>query len=238
MTDRDEVLELAEQTVVAVLVGGATLAGPDVAATATALGPLLQAGLSTIVNSIKSTRTDHAAEALLDAAREADATRGDAFIEFIQDAVSDERSQELLARALTIAQDAASRAKRRAVGRSIAAAVSDKDTKVDEELIFLRVLDDLDAPHFRLLRLLDNEVPPHHGDPARPRLAVPSGWMRWDIREADPGLGDAVWALLSGLQRHGLVSAGELRTPSGAEEPIYSLTDYGHRLIKRLADPL
>jgi predicted lactoylglutathione lyase len=229
--------ELAEQTAVAMLVGGVSAAGPDVAAIATAAGPLLQAALGTIVGSIRGTRTGHAAEALLDAAQEAGVTSADAFAEFIEDAVSDERSQELLARALSVAQDTASRAKRRAAGRSIAAGIADKDTKVDEELIFLRVLDDLDAPHFRLLHLMSAETPPHHGDPGRPQFAVPTGWMQWDLTEADPGLGDTAPALLSGLQRHGLVSTGELRTPGGTQEPIYTLTNYGHRLLSRLADP-
>jgi hypothetical protein len=235
---RDEIWELAQQTAIAMLVGGASAAGPDAAAFATAAGPLLQSALDAIVNSIRGTRTEHATETLLDAAYEADATSADTFAEFIRDAVSNEGSLELLARALTVAQDAASRAKRRAVGRSIAAGVADKGTKVDEELIFLRVVDDLDAPHFRLLRLMADGVPPHHGDPARPRLAVPSGWMRWDLAAADEGLAETVPALLSGLQRHGLINTGELRNPNGIHEPIYTVTEYGRRLLTRLADPL
>ena len=238
MPDRNDAWDLAQQTAVAMLIGSVSAAGPDAAAIATAAGPLFQAALSAIVGSIRGTRADHAAEVLIDAAREAGATSVSAFAEFIEDAVSDERSQELLARALTVAQDAASRAKRRAAGRSIAAGVADKDTKVDEELIFLRVLDDLDAPHFRLLHLMSAEAPPHHGDPARPQLAVPSGWMRWDLAEADSGLADTVLALLSGLQRHGLISTGELRTPGGVQEPIYTVTDYGRRFHARLADPV
>ena len=128
MANRNEAAwELAEQTAVAMLVGGVSTAGPDAAAIVTAAGPLLQAALSGIIGSIRGTRTKHAAETLVDAAREAGAISADAFAKFVEGAVSDERSLELLARALTVAQDAASRAKRRAAGRSIAAAVADKD---------------------------------------------------------------------------------------------------------------
>jgi hypothetical protein len=238
VANRDGAWELAEQTAVAMLVGGVSAAGTDAAAIAATAAPLLQAALSAIVESIRGTRTKHAAEALMDAAHEAGVAGVEAFAEFIEDALSDERSQELLARALAVAQDAASRDKRRAAGRSIAAGVADKGTRVDEELIFLRVLDDLDAPHFRLLNLMNVETPPHHGDSARPRLAVPTGWMRWDIAQADGGMAETVWALLSGLQRHGLVSTTEFRTADGVQEPVYSVTDYGRRFLGRLSDPL
>ena len=46
------------------------------------------------------------------------------------------------------------RDKRRAIGRSIAAAMTDMGTRVDEELVFLRAIDNLDAPHFRLLWMM------------------------------------------------------------------------------------
>jgi hypothetical protein len=54
--------------------------------------------------------------------------------EFVKAAVSDEERQELLARALTIAQDAAMRDKRRALGRVVVQAASDIG-KIDKELV-------------------------------------------------------------------------------------------------------
>lgn len=77
---------------------------------------------------------------------------------FVEAAVSDEEHQELLARALTIAQDTAMRDKRRALGRALASAASDTGTKVDEELLFIRVLADLDEPHIRVLRLMSTPL--------------------------------------------------------------------------------
>jgi len=82
------------------------------------------------------------------------AKKREEFKAFVEAAVSDEEHQELLARALTIAQDTAMRDKRRVLGRALAAAASDTGTKVDEELLFIRVVADLDEPHIRLLRLM------------------------------------------------------------------------------------
>jgi len=79
---------------------------------------------------------------------------------FVAAADSDERRQELLARALIIAQDTALRDKRRALGRCLAAAVDEAGTQLDAELEFMRVLNDLDAGHVRVLRLLGT-VPSH-----------------------------------------------------------------------------
>ena len=59
-------------------------------------------------------------------------------------AFTDLEHQELLARALTMAQDTAMRDKRRALGRALASAAADTGTKIDDELLFIRVLADLD----------------------------------------------------------------------------------------------
>ena len=51
------------------------------------------------------------------------------------------------------------RDKRRALGRALAAAASDSGTKVDAEMLFIRVLAELDEPHVRLLRLMSTPPP-------------------------------------------------------------------------------
>lgn len=78
----------------------------------------------------------------------------------VKDVVSDEDRRELIARALTMAQDTVMRDKRRALGRVIARAALDTGTKVDHELVDLRVLADLDELYVRLLRLMTIK-PPH-----------------------------------------------------------------------------
>jgi hypothetical protein len=142
-------------------------------------------------------------------------------------------------RALTIAQDSSLRAKRRAAGRSVAAAAADKGTKVNQELLFLRTLDDLDAPHFRLLLLMAS-APPHPASWGPPRSGVPQGWTPSSIVAQDSGLSDTVRMLLTGLERHGLVRgpavAGiTLNDKNG--EGRYLITDYGRHFLERLAEP-
>jgi hypothetical protein len=85
---------------------------------------------------------------LLDGADAYETATGEGFTRFIEAAISDAEHQELLARALTIGQDAAMRDKRAAVGRAIASAASDAGTSVDEEMLFVRLIDALDAPTF------------------------------------------------------------------------------------------
>ena len=165
------------------------------------------------------------AETLIDAADAAGVHSVKEFADFVQDAVSDEYKQELLVRALSIAQDTAMRDKRRALGRALASAVADNGTQVDDELIFIRVLSDLDPFHIRLLRLM-TEAPSHlkgTGSPGR-------GWLLSNISEADPGLANSAWSLMTTLERHGLVWSTSM------EDPEYTITGYGESFLTRLAD--
>lgn len=130
-----------------------------------------------------------------------------------------------LARALLIAQDTAPRDKRRALGRAIASGVADDGALVDQEQLFVRVLDDLDMPHVRLLRLMTT-VPEHYakrGEDVRT-------WRKWSIAETDPGLGDVADVLMNTLERHRLV-----QSQRGKDK--YWLTGYGEWFVERLAGP-
>jgi hypothetical protein len=81
-------------------------------------------------------------------------------------AASDETYEELLARALTAAQDTAMREKRRALGRALANAVDETGTRLDDEIAYVRLLDDLDPIHVRVLRIMSHR-PPHLDHVAR-----------------------------------------------------------------------
>jgi hypothetical protein len=104
--------ELARQVVVGFAAGlAAGYAGPLPGAVAAGAAPLVQAGMDYISATIGSRRLDHATETLTDGADEFGARTPKEFVEFVKAAVSDEEHQELLARALTIAQDTAMRDK-------------------------------------------------------------------------------------------------------------------------------
>jgi hypothetical protein len=236
----NEVLEVAERTVVALGVAGVSGMGPDAAALMISLTPIAEFTLDKVITwVIGGRRKKYAAETLTDAAEEAGATTVDSFIAFIKNAVSDEPSQELLTRALNIAQDCSLRAKRRAISKSIAAGVTDKGTKVDEEFLFLRAIDDLDAPHFRTLKLMSS-APPHPEGLHKPGSVVSVGWTPTMILAEDSGLSDTLGTLLSGLQRHNLIrgpqAAGITLADRNGEFPL-QVTDYGLRFLERLEEP-
>jgi hypothetical protein len=125
------------------------------------------------------------------------------------------------------------RDKRRALGRALASAAREIGTKVDDELLFIKVLSEIDEPHIRLLRLMQG-VPKRQAD-RRPEQVT---WEIQSITEADPGLAAAAAQLLRELQRHNLVwlRAGGLR-PDADELLQYSITSYGDWFLARLAEP-
>lgn len=63
------------------------------------------------------------------------------------------------------------RDKRRALGRVLASAADETGTKVDDEMLFIRVLADLYPPHIRCLRIMATE-PPHLDAINRQRQAI------------------------------------------------------------------
>lgn len=96
---------------------------------------------------------------------------------------------------------------------------------MDEELVFIRMLDDLDTFHIRLLQMMTAR-PARRGSlqtPARPRMLS-------DIIEADPGLAGVEWSLMTALERHGLVWSTRM------EDPEYSISRYGEWFLTRLTD--
>lgn len=160
MPDEVNRSELARQVVANFAAGlAAGYAGPLADALATGALPVAQVGMDYIAAKIGSRRVEHATETLEDAGDAFGAETPEDFIEFVKAAVSDAERQELLARALTIAQDTALRDKRRALGRALASAASDIGTKVDDEMAFVRVLADLDAVHVRVLRIMSQRPP-------------------------------------------------------------------------------
>jgi hypothetical protein len=228
MADNEPRHELAVRTSVAVLTAGAGLLGPDAGATATALTPALETVLSRVVGSISRWRAHHAAETLEDAAEAA----GAPVEQLVQEAVSDERREELLARTLTIAQDTALRDKRRALGRALAAGIKGDDAKIDEELLFIRAVADIDTPHIRLLSLMAGDYIP----PGKVSGSIfHGGWLLPTIAAGDPGLGEVVPALLATLESHGLVRALQSSTPWAAAQAAHNVTNAGRMLLERLA---
>ena len=216
---------LAKQVAVAFLANLPYLYDPVAGLLAATAAPIVLAIANTAaVKRLGRRRAEHAADTLLDAADAA----GLHLSEFLDVAVSDDRRQELLTRALGIAQDASLRAKRRALGRALANGVVRDEARIDEELLFMRAVEDVDEMHIRLLGLMANPVP----EPA-------PGWTSGMIERADPGLRGGVFALLGTLELHGLIvqlfPAAPIRGPHAGQIYHY-ITESGRFFLNRLAD--
>jgi hypothetical protein len=100
--------------------------------------------------------------------------------------------------------------------------IRSKDARIDQELLFVRAVDDIYEMDVRLLS----------------RLAVGSRGTAADIARDDPGLADGLLPLLGNLQSHGLIDSRSPVTPGGAmtPEPYYFITDSGRDFLARLAD--
>lgn len=228
--------EVAVQAVITVAAGLGAYAGPGAGALAAGAGVLALAGWQHIIS---GRRLDNSVETLLEGAEAFGAESLEEFVEFLEAAVSDPERQELLARTLTIAQDTAMRDKRRALGRALAQAASDPGTKVDPEMMFVRVLADLDEPHIKVLRIMRDPSPAQGAVNSQLQAIgrVVRQWHASEIVEQDPGLADVIYGLLPVLARHLLISGGyDVITMAGHEEE-YTITDYGEFFLARLAEP-
>jgi hypothetical protein len=218
--DREIDRNLAIQLVAAFFAGALTLYGVVPGALATMFAPALAAIVTSLAR-VGQRRAEHAADTLMDAADAADVPLD----EFFGRAVADDRRHELFTRTLIIAQDTALREKRRALGRALAAGVMGDDAQIDEELLFIKAVEDIDTMH---IRVLDRMATTHVG---------PEGWMASRIVAADRGLAVGIRVLLGTLELHGLIAA---RVPSGRvqgpQETRYDFTDSGRRFLSRLAE--
>lgn len=217
--------ELAIQTGVAVLVGGAGLLGPDAGAAATALAPAMESMITHVVGRLRRRRARNAAETLADAAEAA----GEPVEQLTLEAIATERREELFIRTITIAEDTALRDKRRALGRALAAGIAGDDAKIDEELLFVRAIADIDTPHIRLLSMIASETIP-------PRSDSRGGWSLDAMTERAPGLGEAIPALVLTLRSHGLVRQidGPITWAALGSQDTYDVTGAGRTLLERL----
>ena len=146
-------------------------------------------------------------------------------------AVSDDRRHELLARALGIAQDAALRDKRRALGRALAAGIAGDDARIDDELLFIR----------RSPTLTSRTDGCSRSWPANGRRQESSAAASFTEvghlvpSPRDSGFGDSLPALIWTLEAHGLIRAEASSTPWQTSRAAYNVTQAASQLLERLA---
>jgi hypothetical protein len=96
------------------------------------------------------------------------------------------------------------------------------EARIDQELLFVRAVDDIYEMDIRLLS----------------RFADGSRWSVEHIARTDPGLADGLLPLLGNLQSHGLIDSRSPVMPGGAmtPDPYYFITNSGRDFLARLAD--
>ncbi len=186
------------------------------------MGAMFQPVVAQVLDAFRSIgrrRIKHSAETLLDAADAADLP----LPEFVSRATATDARHELTARVLLAAQDTARRDKRRALGRALAAGVVD-DARIDEELMFVRAMDDIDAWHIELLDHMANNAAPS------------PGWSALTAVEAVPIIADVVNAVLGALELHGLIAPTlpQISRGPNAGQAFYNITNSGRRFLDRL----
>lgn len=219
--DRDRDWNLACQVTARFFAGWLAMHGVEAGLIAVTSQPVV----ATILDSFRHIgrrRISHSAEALLDASDAA----GVPLAEFFNRATADDQRHELLTRVLMAAQDTARRDKRRALGRALATGVMD-DARIDEELMFVRAMDDIDGWHIALLEHMANNFPP-----------MPPGWSARTAAEALPVITDVAPAVLGALALHGLISAvvPQIRQGPNMGQTFYNITDSGRRFLGRLRE--
>jgi hypothetical protein len=238
--------EDSENPLVAKIAAGALgaaagLIGPDAAIAGAGLAPMVEDVLGRLLRNLTGRRVERVTETLTYAAEELGGDAAGQLKRLADAAASDEAYQELLARTLTLAQDAAMRDKRRALGRALANALDETGTKVDDEIAFVRMLADLDPVHIRVLKIMSRR--PQHLDQIAVQMNAADDpkavrqWYEWSIIATDPGLEGSVYGALRVLERHGLIwDHGEQLVPSPHRmQTEYEISPYGDYLIDRLA---
>lgn len=233
-----ELAPLAQKLIEGVVAGGAALAaltGSPEAVGAAAAAPLVSQGLAYAGAIVRQRWRRNAEEMLAEAAHTAE-LEDDQLLERL---LASPARQELLASALEAAAHATLQEKVKALGQALADGALADDDQVDHELLFVRAMVDLEAPHVRVLHLLDTP-----SVPAAPSYRAPLAERQ--LSKA-PGIGDALGPVLAVLERWGAVEKkaavdiDQLNQDLGLGTPVpfrretkWEITPFGQNLLRRL----
>ncbi len=220
---------LPERSVVAVATAVLGLVDPVAGAAGTSMTPGAEALADRLRRAAQRHRTENVAHVLDVAAHQANLSAE----ELLDVGLTDPRRFEAFLRVVRAAQDCSRREKRLALARALATStLTDDAAVVDEELLFVDILDRLDAPHLRLLAVLASG---RAGTGSLTGQQLQHGWTLAELRTRDPGLAQPLPVLLATVTSAGLVEAerGTWRAVQG--KLYYSLTSIGRRFLTAIA---
>jgi hypothetical protein len=254
------------ERIAAVAAGGAGSAaaglwlGPEASLLA---GPLAAEAMEAALERTRTLRQRNASLMLEEAARIA-ATSDVSAVDLLEGLTSDPARMQLFAAALDAAARAIADAKLRMLGQALAnGSLAQDDAQLNLELLIVRALADIEAPHLRVLdRMYPRQKKDRYWDAQTPvegnarafsleelygntRTAQISGWTGF------PELGEGLDSVLATLRAHGLLEEGtsnvaewirkrersEVTSPFDAPAPPgLKITALGCRVFERFLD--
>lgn len=202
---------------------GIMFAGPIGAVLANGTGPAAQWYLEQIRR-----EWVHRGDVVLSAAEQTGGVDREVLFERI---IKDPELGSLMARVIAASGSTNLEEKLRGLGRTLGRAIANED-RVDEALCLASALNDMEAPHFRLLRLVQE---PQQGTSPGESGERTIGWTRGNMEHV-PGLEIVIDSILGVLIRHGLVRevryAGMRITADG---PRYAPSSLGELCLALVA---
>jgi len=245
MTERKDRASTAQEVSRGLLVGlagtaaGFVVAGPPGAILGAVAQPLVNQALVVLQRKMGELRSRRAAFLIAWVAADAHLSSEELLSRLQEDA----RKEELFLRVMRAAETTASGEKLVALALSLQrGARAESDDDLAWEVTFVRAIDDLDAVHFRFLRVFEqssNEL--GLGDGGTEFEGKPSAVnaTQWKLIDEHLGLGGMVESRLATLERHGLVrastTAGGLSATLGEGNLSWTITDFGRSVLERLA---
>ncbi|MEU6403780.1 hypothetical protein [Streptomyces sp. NPDC046985] len=121
--------------------------------------------------------------------------------------------------------------KRRALARALAAAISDENpATLDTSGLIARAITGLDAPHIRMMVILEDAVPV----PSQPDDAMKYGMQLSEISQKDPGLSDGAYAILRQLIYLGVAEDATNGMTFLDMYRAYALSGLGRKVLETL----
>ncbi len=205
-----------------------TETGLDIAAVATSWVPWLGGPVSAILSGVSFGRKiDRVRNVLSEFAEALDGLHSEISEEYVRT----EDFEELLERTLRLAADERSAEKRSIYARFLADAVESPGEPYNEQLRFLRTLEEMQPDHLRVLQAMC--VPPEGGDGI---TGSPEQTLMSRLPCMDSDRIDDLVAQLNDMRVTSLTSLKSIMTFRGSQELRGSVTDYGQRFVGYLAE--
>lgn len=197
--------------------------GFEVAAVVTSAVPWIGGPVSAVLSGVSFGRKmDRVREALTDLTAELEGFETQASTDYVRT----EDFEDLLERTLRQVADERTREKRHIYALFLAGAIKTPGEAYDEQLRFLRTLEELQPDHLRVLHALS--LPPEGG----------SGWagsqlqtLRNRLPEMEEGRIQDLVSQLNDMRVTNLTSLKTLMTFEGSQDMHHSVTPYGSRLL-------